>query len=61
VTEELDMTSTILGYAGAILALVAACAGWVVLQRWTMRHTGRDTAGDCDTCDLRRPGKDGCG
>lgn len=52
--------STILGYAVAILALSAACAGWLLLQRWAHRHTGRDTAGACATCDLRRPGEVDC-
>jgi len=52
--------ATVLGYAAAILALSLACAGWVLVQRWALRHTGRDTAGGCATCDLRRPGRQDC-
>jgi hypothetical protein len=41
----------------AIAALAAACAGWVVLQRWVERRdpgnpgVRRECAGGCASCD----------
>jgi len=43
----------VLGYALAILGLSGLCVGWLLVQWWTARHTGRDTTA-CHTCDLRR-------